>query len=166
MRPIFRLALPLAVLALAGTALAVQAQEAKPASLVLESVKIEPASPAAETLCHLSVTLRNAGTRRASAMAFAVKVNGREIPAYKDRLYLEPIEPGATREVRLLNFWSTEAGRPLPADGKVNVEVTLHRAAWMGKEAKDGAEVWTALGQADGLPATRSLALALGKMPR
>jgi hypothetical protein len=158
----FRLALAVLIV---GSALPVLAQEAKP-GLVLESVKVEPASPSPETLCHLSVTLRNAGERRASALEFAVKVNGQEIRTYKDRLYLEPLEPGATREIRLFNFWSSEAGRPVPVDGKVNVEVTLHRASWMAKEAKDGAEVWTPLGATDGLPARKSLALTLGKMPR
>ncbi|HEX6902965.1 MAG TPA: CARDB domain-containing protein [Thermoanaerobaculia bacterium] len=167
MRPLRLLPLAALVLALAS-ALAAQAQEAKkPAVLVLESVKVEPASPKAETLCRLSVTLRNSGERQASAMEFTVKVNGKEVPAYKSRLFLEPIAPGATREIRLLSFWSTEAGRPLPADGKLALEVTLARASWMGKEAKDGAEVWTPLGVADGLPLTRSLSFNLaGRPPR
>ena len=160
------LLLPAAFLVLAP-ALAAQAQEAKkPAPLVLEAVKVEPASPGAETLCRLSVTLRNSGERQASAMEFTVKVNGKEVPAYKSRLYLEPIAPGATREIRLLNFWSTEAGRPLPADGKLALEVTLARASWMGREARDGAEVWTPLGAADGLPLTHSLSFNLGRPPR
>lgn len=155
----------LALLSLAVAAFPVPAQVAKPA-LFLESIQVEPASPGAETLCRLSVRLRNAGDRQASALEFAVKVNGEEVRTYKNRLYLQPVAPGATREIRLLNFWSTEAGRPLPMDGKVQVEVALNRAAWMGKEAKDGAEVWTPLGAADGLPVTKSLALTLGKKPR
>lgn len=142
------------------------AQEGAKSRLILESVKIEPASPKPETLCRLTVTLRNAGDRQASGMEFGVKINGREVPAYKNRLYLQPIAPGATREIRLYNFWSTESGRPAPADGKLNVEVTLHRAVWMGKESQGGANVWTPLGAADGLPVTKSLALALGRLPR
>lgn len=155
----------IALLALIAAASSVLAQDAQPV-LVLESIKVEPASPASETLCHLTVTLRNAGDRQASAMEFAVKVNGEEIRAYRQRLYLEAVAPGAQREIRLLKFWSTVAGRPLPTDGKVNVEVTLHRAAWKGPEAKDGAQVWTPLGSSDGLPLTKHLALILGTRPR
>jgi hypothetical protein len=164
---VHRLALPAVFLALVlGSSLAASAQGAKK-SLVLETVKVEPASPGADTLCRLSVTLRNTGDRQASAMEFAVKVNGRDVRAYKNRLFLQPIAPGATREIRLLNFWSNESGRPLPADGKIAVEVTLARASWMGKEARNGADVWTPLGMADGLPLTQSLSLSMmGKPPR
>lgn len=152
-------------LMLLAAPLALAQEEGKKPSLILESVKIEPASPKAETLCRLSVTLRNPSDRRASGMEFAVKVNGREIPAYKDRLYLVPIEPGASKEIQLFNFWSSESGRPAPADGKLAVEVTLRRASWMSKEAKDGAEVWTPLGLADGLPLTQMLSMTLGQKP-
>ena len=166
MRP-FRLVLSAVFVLALGSALAASAQEAKKQALVLESVKVEPASPGADTLCRLSVTLRNTGDRQASAMEFAVKVNGREVRAYKNRLFLEPIPPGATREIRLLNFWSNESGRPLPVDGKLAVEVTLARASWMGREAKGGADVWTPLGLTDGLPFTHSLSLTMaGKPPR
>jgi CARDB len=166
MRP-FRLVLSAVFVLALGSALAASAQQAKKQALVLENVKVEPASPGADTLCRLSVTLRNTGDRQASAMEFAVKVNGREVRAYKNRLFLEPIAPGATREIRLLNFWSNESGRPLPADGKLAVEVTLARASWMGREAKGGTEVWTPLGLTDGLPFTHSLSLSMaGKPPR
>lgn len=138
------------------------AQGGKPA-LTLEAVKVDPAAPGPDTLCHLSVTLRNAGSKRASALEFVVKVNGRELAAYKDRLYLEPVEPGATREIRLFNFWSTEPGRPAPADGKLQVEVTLVHASWMDRSEQNGAEVWTPAGPAEGLPVTKSVALTMGK---
>lgn len=141
---------------------AAPAQDAKPA-LTLESVKIDPAAPGPDTLCRLSVTLRNAGSRRASALEFLVKVNGKELPAYKDRIYLQPVEPGASREVRLFNFWSTEPSRPAPANGKLQVEVTLARASWMDKETKDGAEVWTPAGPAEGLPVTKSVTVTMKK---
>lgn len=150
----------LSVLALLALASAAPAQDAKPA-LTVESVKVDPASPGPDTLCHLSVTLKNVGSRRASALEFTVKVNGQELPAYKNRLYLEPVEPGASREVRLFNFWSTEPSRPSPANGKLQVEVTLVRASWMDKEAKDGAEVWTAAGPAEGLPLAKSVTVTL-----
>jgi len=140
------------------------AQEKKPA-LTLESIQVEPAAPGPDTLCHMRVTLRNAGDRPASTLEFVVKLNGRELPAYKDRLYLEAVEPGATREIRLFNFWSTEKGRPAPADGKLTLEVALVRAAWMQKQTKDGAEVWSAAGAVEGLPITKSITLKMGKNP-
>lgn len=152
----------LALFALASLGSPAPAQDAKP-TLILESVKVDPAAPGPDTLCHLSVTLRNAGSRRASVLEFTVKVNGQELPAYKDRVYLQPVEPGASREVRLFNFWSTEPSRPAPANGKLQVEVTLARASWMDKETKDGAEVWTPAGPAEGLPTTKSLTLAMKK---
>ena len=62
-----------------------------------------------------------------------MKVNGKPLTAYDKRLYLIAVEPGATRELHLFNFWSTETGRPAPADGKLNVEVTLARASWVQK---------------------------------
>lgn len=154
----------LAVLALLlSPALPAGSQEVAKSQLTLESVRVEPASPKPDTLCRLSVTLRNAGDRTASGLEIGVKINGREVPAYKNRIYMQPVTPGATREIYLYNFWSTEAARPAPADGKLNVEVTLHRAAWMSKESKDGTDVWTPLGAAEGLPVSKSVAVALGK---
>jgi hypothetical protein len=152
----------LTLLAVSAQVPAVRAQEERPA-LTLESVKVEPASPGPDTLCSLAVTVRSSGTRRASALELSVKVNGKELPAYKDRLYLEAVEPGTAREVRLFKFWSTEASRPAPADGKLQVEVTLARASWMDKEVKDGAEVWTATGSVEGLPVTKSVVLPMKK---
>jgi hypothetical protein len=136
------------------------AQEAKPA-LTLESIKVEPASPAPETLCRLSITLRNAGERPVSALELAVKLNGRPLPAYKDRLFLKAVEPGASREIRLFNFWSTEPGRP--AQGELTVDVTLARAAWMQKGMSGGAEIWSPAGPVEGLPVTRSVRLTMRK---
>ena len=152
--------LPLILLFL--TAAAAPAEAPKPA-LTLEAVKVEPAAPRPDTLCRLTVTLRNAGEQRASNLEFQVKVNGQELAAYKKRLYLTPVEPGATREVRLFNFWSTETGRPAPADGKLKIEVTLARASWVGKAARDGAEVWTPAGEVPGLPASRALNVTMAK---
>jgi hypothetical protein len=152
----------LLVLLAAAAAVPGLAQEKKPA-LTLESVQVEPAAPGPDTLCHLRVTLRNAGERPASELEFVVKLNGRELPAYKNRLYLKAVDPGAAREIRLFNFWSTETGRPAPADGKLALEVTLARAAWMHKETKDGAEVWSAAGPVEGLPVSKTVVLKMGK---
>jgi hypothetical protein len=156
------LAVPL-LLALAASPLPAQ-EEGKPAPpLSIEAVRVEPASPAPDTLCRLSVAVRNAGTRRASHFEIAVRINGQELPAYRSRLYLQPIEPGATGEIRLFNFWSTETSRPAPRDGKLTVEVALTRASWVDKEVKDGAEIWTPAGAVEGLPVSKSVAVTLAK---
>jgi hypothetical protein len=152
----------LAVLALLPLALGGEDKPAPPA-LSLESIQVEPAKPGPDTLCHLTVTVKNQGGRPASALDFAVKVGGAALPAYRDRLFLEAVEPGASRQVRLFNFWSTETGRPAPADGKLAVEVTLAAASWMKRETKNGATVWTPDGTVAGLPSSRSVTLNLVK---
>jgi len=149
----------------AGCALATAALLAKdrPAEspLTLESIKITPAAPAADTLCHLSVTVRNAGTLPIGALQLEVAIDGHTLPAYRDRLLLIPIEPGAARELRLYNFWSTEPSRPAPSSGKLTVDVKLTAASWMRRESKDGATVWTPAGSVPGLPAKKTIALTL-----
>jgi len=152
--------LPLALLALLPLA-----GEDKPAApaLTVESIQVEPAAPGPDTLCHLTVTVKNQGDRPASALEFTVKVGGVTLPAYRDRLFLEAVEPGASRQVKLFNFWSTETGRPTPADRKLVVEVTLTAASWMKKETKNGATVWTPVGAVAGLPSAKSLAVAMAK---
>jgi hypothetical protein len=138
--------------------------EEKPAPpLTLQAIQVEPASPSPDTLCHLTVAVKNTGERPASALEMAVKVGGRELPAYRSRVFLMPVEPGATRQVRLFNFWSSEAGRPAPADGKLTVEVTLAKASWMQRETQAGAMVWTPAGPVPGLPSAKSVTVALAK---
>jgi hypothetical protein len=134
--------------------------------LTLEAVKVDPASPGPDTLCRLSVTLRNTrgeGTKTASALAFRVKVDGRELPVYKNELFFHPVAAGASAEVRLHNFWSNETGRPFPTNGKMTVEVTLAEARWMDVKTENGAEVWTAAGPVEGLPVSKSVTLTLKK---
>lgn len=138
----------------------------KPPQVTVEAVTVEPASPAAETLCRLKVTLKNAGKDYASGLELTVRLNGRELPAYKNRIFYDPLPPGATKEVKLFNFWSSEAGRPAPADGKLTVEVSLVSASWMSREVKEGAEVWAPLAAVPGLPASKSTVLRLAKAPR
>lgn len=134
-----------------------------PPAVTIEAVKVEPAAPGPDTLCRLSVSLKSSGDRVASAFEIAVKVDGREIPSSKGRLYLQPLEPGKTGEIRLPNFWSTEAGRPAPQDGRLAVEVVLVGASWMERESRDGAEVWRPLGPVPGLPVAKTLTLTLAK---
>lgn len=131
--------------------------------LTLEAVKVDPASPGPDTLCRLSVTLRNSGPKTASALGFRVKVDGRELPVYRNELFFRPVAAGATAEVRLHNFWSNETGRPFPANGRMTVEVTLAEAQWMDVKTENGAEVWTAAGPVAGLPVSKSVTLNLKK---
>ncbi|HEX5720246.1 MAG TPA: hypothetical protein VF179_29090 [Thermoanaerobaculia bacterium] len=131
--------------------------------LTLEAVTVDPASPGPDTLCRLSVTLRSSGPKTASALAFRVKVDGRELPVYRNELFFRPVAAGATAEVRLHNFWSNETGRPFPTNGRMTVEVTLAEAQWMDVKTENGAEVWTAAGPVAGLPVSKSVTLTLKK---
>jgi len=163
-----RLALP-AALALALLAAAPSHPEGeKPAAptVSIESIQVEPAAPRPDALCHLSVSLHNAGERPVSALELTVALNGKPLPAYRDRVFFTAVEPGATRQIRLFNFWSTEAGRPAPADGKLTLEVVLVRASWMQRENKDGATVWTPAGPVAGFPSAKTVVLTLTKAPR
>jgi hypothetical protein len=135
-------------------------------ALTLEAVKVDPASPGPDTLCRLSVTVRSIGgkgAKTASALGFRVKVDGHELPVYRNELFFRPVAPGTTAEVRLHNFWSNETGRPFPATGRMTVEVTLAEALWMDVKTENGAEVWTPAGPVEGLPVSKSVTLTLGK---
>ncbi|HKV12022.1 MAG TPA: hypothetical protein VJ725_28010 [Thermoanaerobaculia bacterium] len=139
------------------------AQEKPSPPVTIEAVKVEPAAPGPDTLCRLAVSIRNSGERTASAFEMAVKVNGQEIRSSKGRLYLQPVELGKTGEIRLPNFWSTEAGRPAPRDGRLTVEVVLTGASWMERTTNGEAEVWTPLGPVPGLPVAKTITLTLAK---
>lgn len=153
------------LLAFAGGLSGLGAQAPKPAAplLALEAVQVDPASPGPDTLCRLSVRLKSSGTKTASAFAFRVRVDGKDLPVYEKELFLKPVAPGASAEIRLHNFWSSETGRPFPAGGKMTVEVTLAEARWMDVKTQDGAEVWTPAGPVEGLPVSKTVTLTLGK---
>ena len=133
-------------------------QPAKPAAaaspLALTAVAVTPPNPGPDTLCQLRVEVKNGGDRIASQLAFAVKVNGQELPVYKNQLFMQRVDPGKTSTVRLYNFWTTETGRAAPADGKYRVEVTLASAQWYTVATKDAVEEWTPQGAVPGLPVT------------
>jgi hypothetical protein len=148
--------------ALTVTGLAQESKKPAP-GLTLESVKVDPASPGPDTLCKLSVTVRNAGAKTASALGFRVKVDGKELAVYGNELFFRPVSPGATPEVKLHNFWSNETGRPFPTGGRMTVEVTLAEARWMDVKTENGAEVWTPVGAVEGLPVSKSVTLTLRK---
>jgi hypothetical protein len=152
------------ILLLLLVAAAALAQESKPVpGLTLEAVKVDPASPGPDTLCKLSVTVKNAGAKTASALGFRVKVDGKELAVYGKELFFHPVPAGATAEIKLHNFWSSETGRPFPTGGRMTVEVTLTEARWMDVKTENGAEVWTPVGAVGGLPASKSVTLTLAK---
>jgi hypothetical protein len=133
------------------------ADEAPAPSLVITSVRVSPPRPGPGTLCQLHVTLRNDGASTASELGFRVTVGGVELPAYRNRLFMARVEPGAGRELRLYNFWTTEAGRPAPPDGRYRIEVALQRARWYSVAGEGGDEVWTPTGEVPGLPSVSAV---------
>lgn len=144
--------------ALAAEQAARPAEPAKPAAaaspLALTAVTVTPPNAGPDTLCQLRVEVKNGGDRIASQLAFAVKVNGQELPVYKNQLFMQRLDPGKASTVRLYNFWTTETGRTAPADGKYRVEVTLASAQWYTVATKDAVEEWTPQGAVPGLPVT------------
>lgn len=156
-----------AVLLLTGVlpgASAAAAEEGRPdPQVVVEAVTVEPANPGPDTLCRLTVTLSNKGDRVASQLGFAVTLNGQALPVYARQLFYYRLEPGATAEIPLYNFWTTETSRPAPADGKLEVAVTLDEAMWMDISVDaEGVEVWKPLEPVAGLPSEASVTLQLG----
>lgn len=139
--------------------------------LALEEVIVrgpaEGKAPGAGALARLSVRIANRGERIASALAFTVEVEEQELPVYANQVFLKPIPAGETVEVALYNFWTGETGRPAPADGKLDVEVTLREARWMNrtveKEGEAEVEVWSPIGPVEALPVTASTTITLSK---
>ena len=140
-----------------------QAGEQKPSLLKIESVMVEPTKPGPDTLCKLRVAVRNDGDEIASQLDFKVKINGQELAVYRNQLFMYPVEPKQSSEIKLYNFWTTETSRSMPEDLKLTVEVSLVEARWMKIEMEDGVEVWTPLGDVDGLPVSQSVTLSMSK---
>lgn len=152
-------------LLLAGWAAAQEEGDAKAPLLTVTGIIVEPERPAADTLCRLRVRLTNAGDEIASRLAFAVSLNGQDLAVYGNQIFMVPIEPGTTQEVSLYNFWTTETSRPMPADGKMRVEVTLKEAAWtrVSEEADEEGpiEVWSPVGPVEDLPSSASITVEM-----
>ena len=145
--------------------MAVAAEPPQP-GVVVESMRVAPTGrgierPGADTLCSLTLALRNNGTEKASALGFRVEVSGQELPVYRNHLFYHRLEPGQSTEVRLYNFWTTETGRPFPADGKLRVSAALVEAQWMRIEMQEGVEVWTPIRPVAGLPSAQAITLDL-----
>lgn len=124
-----------------------------PPPVLLEAVTVSPAVVRGETLCQLVVGLRNTAPFDLSAFRFRVAVEGRSLPAYDRRVFVETLPAGERLEIRLYNFWSAEAGRPAPIDEVLDVEVELVEARRLlrSREAS-GEEVWKLGDAVAGLP--------------
>jgi len=141
-----------AQLTLAATAAATP-REAPASELTLEKIRVDPPHPGPDTLCKLTVTIRNHGAKTASQFGLKVSINGDALPVYGSQLFLSPIAPDASLDLPLYNFWSTESARTPPSRGRLQVEVTLTEAQWTEIATDDdGVEVWTPLGAVDPLP--------------
>lgn len=139
-------------------------EEPRPPSLTIDSVDVEPARPGADTLCRLTVTLRNTGEQTASQLGFKVTINDEDLPVYANQLFMYPVDAGGTAEIQLYNFWSTETSRPMSADGKLKVEVSLQEAEWMDISVDDeGVEEWRPVGEVEGLPGRVSVTLPMAR---
>jgi hypothetical protein len=141
-------------------------QGAPQPSLEITVVQVDPSAPAADTLCRLTVAITNRGTLPAYALGFEVAIEGRSLPVYTNQLLMEVLPPGKVTEVRLFNFWTTETDRPRPADGKLDLAVTLREAQWLEvtfEQAPDGerSEIWTPKGAVPGLPVSATKTLSL-----
>ena len=139
-----------------------EAANEKPA-LRISSIKVEPANPAADTLCRLRIEIENSGENIASQLGFSVKINGQELPVYKSHLFMFPVPPGDTTELALYNFWSTETSRQMPATGKLELEVSLLEARWMDISTEGDTETWTPLGDVVSLPVSHSITIEMDK---
>ena len=135
------------------------AQETPP--ITIESVLVEPSSPGPDTLCKLTVKLANGGDRTVSQLGFKGQINGQGLPVYANQLFMLPVPAGESIDVPLYNFWSTETSRPLPPDGKLDIEVRLVAAQWMEIKVEEDVEVWRPLGPVEGLPTTKSLEVSM-----
>lgn len=157
-----RIASGLLIAALALPSGATSAAEPPAAPLALEGLTVTPENPAADTLCHLTVKVRNRSDRAVTALAFTVEVAGKELTVYKSQLYLQAFPPNATTELRLYNFWTSETGRPAPPDGKLPLKVTLREARYLTlTTAENGDETWQLGEPVAGLPLVISKVVGL-----
>ena len=135
-----------------------------PPPVTIESIAVDPASPGPDTLCKLTVTLKNAGDKTASQFGFRVSINGQDLPVYGNQLFMYPLPAGTTDALQLYTFWSTETSRPVPASGTFEIEVSLTESRWFEiADDEEGVEVWTPQGDVPGLPSSKSVTLPMAK---
>ena len=130
------------------------AAETKAPPVTVTKIALDPAAPAVDQLVKLTVTLESSGEEILTAFGFDVTVNGVALPVYDKQLFVEPLAPGATLQLPLYNFWTTETSRPAPKDGELTVSVVLREARPMTRSTEeDGTEVWDLGEPLDALPA-------------
>jgi hypothetical protein len=105
--------------------------------LKIIGVDVQPANPGPDTLCRLKVRLRNSGKQPASDLAFRVTINGQRLASYVNHVFHTTLEPGKDLDLPLYNFWSSEAGRPYPGDGRLVLEVRVIEARWLDPQSKN-----------------------------
>lgn len=150
------------IIAVAAPSVGQEAAADSPApEVTIESITITPDKPAADTLCKMSIRLKNHGQSIASKLGVTVSINGTQVPVYANHLWMFPLPAGEAADLSLYNFWSTETSRPMPKDGKLTVEVTLNEAERYSIEMAAGVETWTPLGAAEGLPSSASVTLEM-----
>jgi hypothetical protein len=66
-----------------------------------------------------------------------VTVNGQRLASYVNDVFHTTLEPGKDTDLPLYNFWSSEAGRPYPADGRLVLEVRVIEARWLDPQSKN-----------------------------
>ncbi len=135
-----------------------------PAPVQLGEILLEPSQPGTDTLCKLRVSVKNGSARMVSSLRFEVRLNGQPLTVYRNQAFLEKLAPGAEQTVQLYNFWTTETGRPAPADGRLTVEIRLVSARHLShsKDAQ-GNDVWQLEEAVAGLPVTATKVVALAR---
>jgi hypothetical protein len=117
------------------------APAAAPSPLRITAIDVQPSVAAPDTLCKLRVKISNSGANVASDLTFEVTLNGRRLASYLKHTFHVDLAAGKETELALYNFWTSEAGRPFPKDGRLVVEVRLTGARWRGKQAGDSGQV-------------------------
>lgn len=133
-----------------------------------------------ETLCTLTVRLRNLGDRPISALVFEVEIDGTSLPVYEKQVFMALVpassvgsgssdgEAGdtgsddASFDLRLFNFWTTDSRRSAPSDGTLDMRVRLTEAQWVDVSTEESrTEVWSLEGPVPGLPLQATISLPL-----
>ena len=129
------------------------------AELAVEGITVTPTSPGPSALCGLTVHLRNGGAQAVSYFRFSVKIDGQELPIYKQETYVVGVAPGTTGEVALYSFYSPATSKPF------EVQIALVEAQWAQIKKEGTTTTTTPSGPVAGLPtsATLSVRMSAGK---
>jgi hypothetical protein len=104
--------------------------------LKIVGVDVQPANPGPDVLCKLRVRLHNSGKQPASDLGFRVTVNGQRLASYVNHVFHTTLEPDKDTDLPLYNFWSSEASRPYPGDGRLALDVRVIEARWLDSQSK------------------------------